>query len=62
MAKIILPTGHKWREVHALTSSETCFECERCESTFIHDMMDGSTEFNPSELPCDEDEVEDEVA
>jgi hypothetical protein len=54
-ATIKLPAGHKWEEVkHAPSAAETWFQCEKCNATFIHDMIDGSFEQEAGDGSCDE--------
>lgn len=55
MKSIKLPEGHKWKEVKFATSSETCFECETCGATFVHDMIDNSQNFEDGDGKCDEE-------
>ena len=49
---IKLPEGHKWKEI-PVSGSETLFQCEKCGATFIHDGIDGSTEFEDGDGTCD---------
>lgn len=56
MSKTILPEGHEWEEVKDWPcSSETAFYCEHCDQTFIHDMVDDSS--NSEDIfECDKEE------
>ena len=59
--KITLPGGHEWREHPAASSNETLFICKICQASFLHDMMDGSTNFEPGiNDDCEDDEEPDQ--
>ena len=55
--KITLPDGHEWREHPSYNSTETLFICKVCQASFLHDMIDGSTNFEAGiNNDCDNDD------
>ena len=59
--KITLPKGHEWREHPSPSSNETLFICKDCGASFLHDMIDNSTNFEAGYGECEDGEEPESV-